>query len=1130
MLVVKRGGNIAINARNLDILGGSEVQGGTFASTGLAGGQSGDIILNATGAIAIGSSTVDNSVGIGNAGDIEITTVSLTLNNGALLDSRTFGQGDAGNVIFDVDGAVEIVDGKIFSNVRPGGVGNGGEINIQAGSLSLSDGAQITSSTFATGNAGNVILDVDGAVEIVDGRIFSNVEAGGVGNGGEINIQAGSLSLIDGGQIQSRLRGSSDTVPGGRGQGGKVNIDVRDRVTLAGVNQSILASGILTDVDPGAVGNAGNIQIKAGSLTLRDGAFVQSSTDSQGNAGNVTIDVEKTVTLSNNADIFSNINSRAIATGKPSTVKIKAGSLFITDADSSISTSTFATGNAGNVIFDVDGAVELVDGTIFSNVEAGAVGDGGTVSINSGFLSLTDGGQIIASANAEDDRQNGGLGNAGNVLIDVKGDVIVSGKSQQNGQLSAIFTDVDPGAVGNAGNIQIKASSLTLRDGAFLESSTGSKGNAGNVTIDVEKAVTLSNDADIFSNIESDAVATGEPSTVKINAGSLLIADADSSISTSTFATGNAGNVIFDVDGAVEIVDGKIFSNVGAGGVGNGGEINIQAGSLSLINGAQITSSTFATGNAGNVTINAEGSVELVGGDIFSTVEPGGIGNGGEINVTARNFSLSSGSELLAQTRGNGNAGNIRVNATDSVIISGVAPFLILDNSEAGGASSGLLTNTEKTANGQAGDIKVTTSKLQITDGGVLSARTRNDFTGGNITVNANTLDLTGGGQILTTTFSGGNAGNINLIVSDRIQISGSDPTYFERIQSLLDEGFSKDQVEFTIDPVSPQSGIFANTAPGSTGRGGNIFIDPKQVTIKDDGTISAKSVGTGEAGNITLIGDNLTLDRGTITAESSGASGGNINLNIRDLLLLRRNSQISATAGTEQGAGNGGNININTGLLIGFPKENSDITANAFAGTGGKVNIQAEAIFGIKPLSRAELQRLLNTTDPNLLDPSRLNSSEITAISQENPSLSGQVNISTPDIDPSKGLVELPENVVDPRKQIAQNPCKQGLDSEFNITGRGGLPPSPNQVLSNDSTRVRWVEPAPTVPTQRQYQRTESDNSSIPNPKSQTPNPIIPARGWVFNEKNQVVLTAYDPTMTTSSPRQINLTGCTAR
>ena len=231
--------------------------------------------------------------------------------------------------------------------------------------------------------------------------------------------------------------------------------------------------------------------------------------------------------------------------------------------------------------------------------------------------------------------------------------------------------------------------------------------------------------------------------------------------------------------------------------------------------------------------------------------------------------------------------------------------------------------------------------------------------------------------------------------------------------------------------------------------------------------------------------------------------NGGNIDITAGEL-LLRGHSTISTSASA---TGNGGNITITAPVIVAFPS-NNDITANAFIGIGGNVKITTSGLFGIAPLSRAELEQRLNTTDPSLLDPGRLPTSDITAISQQNASLSGIVTINSPDVDPSRGLVKLPVNVTDPTTLIAQNPCQRGIDSSFTITGRGGLPSNPNQILASDNVRVDLVKPA-----------SSTSNSPTTSVKLQSLTPtvkrLVPAQGWIFNDKGQVILTAYDPTKT---------------
>ena len=74
---------------------------------------------------------------------------------------------------------------------------------------------------------------------------------------------------------------------------------------------------------------------------------------------------------------------------------------------------------------------------------------------------------------------------------------------------------------------------------------------------------------------------------------------------------------------------------------------------------------------------------------------------------------------------------------------------------------------------------------------------------------------------------------------------------------------------------------------------------------------------------------------------------------------------------------------------------------------------------------------------------PEQTDKSEITATSKLGPSLNGEVKLNTPDVDPSEALVEFEETIQDISSLINQNPCRQGQNSQFTITGKGGLPPN---------------------------------------------------------------------------------------
>ncbi|BAZ10156.1 filamentous hemagglutinin outer membrane protein [Calothrix sp. NIES-4071] len=691
---------------------------------------------------------------------------------------------------------------------------------------------------------------------------------------------------------------------------------------------------------------------------------------------------------------------------------------------------------AGNITLDATGAIEVNGASyIFNYVEDGALGNGGNITIKSRALSLGNDSQIGTVTY--------GNRNAGSVLVQASDSVSLRGtqtaiKSNVGSRGTALSILWNKPPVGNSGDITIFAKSVSLDDGAQLSTVTFGRGNAGNVLVQASESVSLSDPGTaIFSSV-------GFPP--------------------STRAVGKSGNII--------ITDKSLA-------VGNSGNIAISAKSLGLTNGAQIIASSFAQGNAGSVRVQVDDSVSLIGGPmtvptvtdppffgssptlkelsgryingvlnaastgIFSTVESEALGNAGDIEITARALELSDGALIQSMTRGQGNAGNIRVDALDIVNIFGF--------SQKGGFSSGLLSSTEE-ANGQGGDITVNTNALRLSDGAVFSARTLSKSRGGNINIGANTVDLSGGGQLLTSAFSSGNAGDITVNGNDKVTIFGSDPTYTSRLSQFGSK---------IVDNESSNSGLFARVTGDQTANAGKLKV---------------------------ITGD-LTLRQGTLTTETKSGEGGDITLNIRNILQLRNNSNITTTAGTAGQGGNGGNIDINapSGFIV-ASNENNDITANAFTGSGGNVTINAYGIFGI------EFQK------------EQTSKSDITASSKFG--INGNVQINTPNVSPKNGLVSLPTVPVDTKIASGCTAVTSQEQSSFVVTGRGGLPLNPREAFnSNDTVRVDWVTLNPS-----------SDNRDVENISTHsttTPSQIVEATGWLINTKGEVLLTANPPNST---------------
>jgi filamentous hemagglutinin family protein len=662
----------------------------------------------------------------------------------------------------------------------------------------------------------------------------------------------------------------------------------------------------------------------------------------------------------------------------------------------------------------------------------------------------------------------------GRSLLLLGGDVILNG-----GRLNAVGGRVELSGIAGSGTVglNIDADNLNL---SFPENAKRTDVSIIDGVIDVrtaDKGGTIFINAQNFKVLGNSALWAGirqDLGTVNSQAGDINITA--EAVSQSGFST--------------------IFNSVRPNAIGNGGNITIQAGSFSLTDGAELVANTNGQGNAGNITIQVRDRVAFDGMDsegfasgIFNVVREGATGNSGDIKLTAGSFSLTNGARLQTNTRGKGNAGNVIIQVRDRIYFDAV-----------------------------------NTSDINNFTGVFTAVGTDGEGRGGDINIKARSLDVRNGAQLTANTFEKGDAGNIKIEVSDRVSFDGVSIVGRSAASSSVGE-FKEGKaipaigqggnIEITAKSLSVTNGagIGSSTVSGSQGDAGKIKIVTSETVILRDGAgITVDSQGSGKGGNIEIQAGSLTLNnQSAISAETASNTGGNISFKLQDLLLLRRGSKISTNAGTSQAGGDGGNITINApkGFIVASPNENSDITANAFQGSGGKVTINSAGIFGLKSRSRQELERLLPATDPTKLDPSQLPTSDITAISQTNPSLNGEVNLNTPDTDPSKGLQELPLNIVDVSGLINQNLCVASQGSEFIVTGRGGLPPSPYDMISANTAWEDWL-----ISPQAQTKPTPITNNSSQQKQTESTT-IIEAQGWVADANGNVILTAKPVTVT---------------
>mgnify|MGYP002777180954 CR=1 FL=1 len=838
---------------------------------------------------------------------------------------------------------------------------------------------------------------------------------------------------------------------------GRVAIDARETVLLTGAIPALSftdfsRSGIYGTSDGiwWQQGRGGDVTIKARQLSLQDAARI----DVRGVAGDgsLTVHTSESMQLVGNpfrntyVQIFS--GDTRVNTGQlllRGRTQINAEKLTV-DAREAVQLigTPYVEYPALNVLLQ-----NLTDARLSTDRGAESNSRAGDITINTPQLLLQDKAYILAG---------GGItGIGGSIRINAS-DVTLT-NTPANRVLAAPATISTATLGGQSGDITISTRRLLVQNGSGIASGLGSmlvggsedSGQGGNMTIAASESVTVAGNLTAFTR-------TGRPSAVF-----------SSALTTATTVAGNAGNLAIATARLQVLEGGQVLTDTRAAGAA--GTLAITATETVTVAGVGVdgSSSTLSTrttgsGQGGTIALTT-GQLQVQNRGLIST-QTSNSGNAGNLTISATRLDLQSGGQILTETAASGDAGNLTISVRDAINLTGTA--------DQGGPS---LLSARTLGSGRGGDLTLRSDRVQLYDRALISTETLDSGSAGTLSIAARRVDLTGGSQIRTTTAGVQNAGNLQLAVADRLTIVGTD------------------------------SGLFANTQPGSRGSGGDIAIVAGVIDILNQGRIAVDSQGVGTGGNLRIQANRLLLDdRGQLSAETGSSQGGNIFLQLRDFLLLRHNSRISTTAGTAAAGGDGGNISITVPILVGLPRENSDITANAFNGRGGQVTITAAGVFGMVFRSRADLERLLGS---GALDPGLLPTNDITAISQASADLSGAVNLNLPDTNPSQGAIDLSQTLVDASQLVSQSFCRSAGGSEFIVTGRGGLPDPATEVLSGETTWEDWRLPRSTEEP-RGSSPPRSLESNKNDPVAVTPRRnLVQAQGWFQTRGGKVVLTA---------------------
>ena len=454
------------------------------------------------------------------------------------------------------------------------------------------------------------------------------------------------------------------------------------------------------------------------------------------------------------------------------------------------------------------------------------------------------------------------------------------------------------------GNVRFNNGNLTAPDGTINLGGLEAEGtveikNNGSLTFPQNIArgdVTLTNGSIVY-------VARTGKGSININAGYLEMSAGELGSSfmaagvTNNSTNSQAGDININATGNIAVDNSSIENGVASEAIGNAGNIKITTGSLSLMGGGQIRASIDGDGNAGGIEIVAKNNVSIDGersdgsfpSGVGSQVAKNGKGEAGDLNITADSLFLESGGTIRASTEGRGNAGGIEILVEDTISINGLSLI--------GSFPSAVGSQVFPGAKGNAGDIRITTDSLFVTNNGLVSASTA--------------------GQ--------GNAGGIEIMAQDTISIDG---------QSLEDN----------------PSGIGSVAIAESQGDAGDIRITTDSLFVINGGLVSTSAEGQNNAGALTIKANSLNLDdNALIGASTTSEDGGNINLIVAEDIILKNNSTISARAFEDA---NGGNVTIDAGVIIAFPNQNNDIIASADQGRGGRIDITSEGVFGLEERS----------------------------------------------------------------------------------------------------------------------------------------------------------------------------------
>ncbi len=808
----------------------------------------------------------------------------------------------------------------------------------------------------------------------------------------------------------------------------------------------------------------------------------------------------------------------------------------------------------GSFLASTGNSIRFADGFTFS-ATAPATNELLTVSAPIGLQYGSTPGQIVVQGPGNNlgldsinqvDRSNRPVGlqvRPGRTLAFLGGGVTLRGGNLTASDGQIILGSLANGTIGltqvGAGwNVSYDATA-TLRDITLSQAASGDVGGSRGGRIQVDgRRVRVTDGSSLLASTQGNGTGQG------------IVINAQESLTIAGISRNEAGSGQFQ---------SSVVTDATTTAQGRSGNITVNTPSLSVLDGGQIVALTFGAADAGDLQIRAS-QIELLRGSPARPLGPSSFssrvfganssGSGGSINIQADRLVVADGAFISSGTFGRGNAGSISVNASEMEFLRGAADF----------GPSGLFAQTQPGSAGDGGNITLVGTRLQVLDGARVEASTFGTGDTGSLSVAVRQVEIAGASP-------GGSPAGLVLDVGERA--AGSARTLQLNAQNVILESGSTissstlgqgnaGSIRITADTVQLRAGtntagIYATVdAPGVRGSGGSLQITANRLQVLNGAQIVTGTVGTGDAGNLSVradtvelagFNDSLSISSGLFSSALIGTgSGGNITVNA-DRLRVRDGARITAGnfpspgLNTPPGRGSAGSINLNA-RLVALDNQGAVTASTAFRGQGN-VAIDAQllylnqnSIIATNSEGRDPGGNIVLSTDFVLaqnnsdITANAVNArggrifvsalgifgtayresltplSDITATSDLGPAFSGTVEITSPDSDPIQGLDSLPSSVDRNPQVIAA--CDRLRGNEMVVTGRGGLPLDATQQVR---TAQVWRDTRSlSSPSQESSAATTGLRSASPETL------LVEAQGWTRDELGRVQLLQRSP------------------